>query len=66
MGQDRMITLDEGVVDEPGVTPKPGVSPTRQIAAGDNIVYFLLLEDGGIFLQENTSRIKLETQGIDG
>lgn len=56
-----MITLDEGVTDEKGVTQKSGVSDTRSIAAGDNLVVFLLLEDGGFFLQEDgVSRIKLE------
>jgi hypothetical protein len=56
-----MITLDQGVVDEPGVTPKQGVSDSRSIAAGDNMIVFLLLENGGFFVQEDgTSRLKLE------
>jgi hypothetical protein len=61
-----MITLDQGVVDEPGVTPKPGVSNTRNIAAGDNIINFLLLEDGSFVLQEDgASRFKLEHTSIE-
>jgi hypothetical protein len=60
------ITLDEGVTDEQGVTPKKGVSDTRSIAAGDNIIDFLLLESGEFFLKEDGSRLKLERFGIDG
>lgn len=61
-----MITLDQGVVDEPGVTPKKGVSDTRSIVAGDNIIDFLLLQNGEFFLKEDGSRLKLERFGVDG
>lgn len=55
------ITLDQGVADEPGVTPKQGVSDTRSITVGDNLVVFLLLEDGSFLLQEDgVSRVKQE------
>lgn len=55
------LSLDEGVTDEQGVTPKQGVSDTRSIVAGDNLVVFLLKEDGGFFLQQDgLSRIKQE------
>jgi hypothetical protein len=60
-----MITLDEGVVDEKGVTQKPGVSPTRSIFPNDNIIKFLLLENGDFLIQEGGDRLKLE-KTIDG
>jgi hypothetical protein len=61
-----MITLDEGVTDEQGVTPKPGVSGTRNITAGDNLIAFLLLQNGDFFVQEDgVSKFKLE-RFVDG